>query len=176
MGGGRFQNMTIIDFSGSKFLTKIPDLSRSPNLKEVISATIKSMAIQYKRLTRVKVDRLDWKHNIVVDVENFVPKGLLFQGYTTGHDFVDQDSAFSVIFPGSTIPNWLHHCEEDSDDNSFEIDISALTNLDEISGIALYIVIGSIFGIHVENDGQPGIHMQYGSKYLEDYDIFEMTG
>ncbi|KAB1211899.1 TMV resistance protein N [Morella rubra] len=36
MGGGRFQNMTIIDFSGSKFLTKIPDLSRSPNLKEVV--------------------------------------------------------------------------------------------------------------------------------------------
>ncbi|KAB1211900.1 TMV resistance protein N [Morella rubra] len=179
----KFVGLTNLYLKDCKQLQEIPELPLKIKVILVSGCTSLERFLQLSKVWQFNtsdLQELQWldltgSHNIVVDVENFVPRSLLFQGYTTGHDFVDQDSAFSVIFPGSTIPNWLHHCEEDSDDNSFEIDISALTNFDEISGIALYIVIGSIFGIHVENDGQPGIHMQYGSKYLEDYDIFEMT-
>ncbi|KAB1213042.1 TMV resistance protein N [Morella rubra] len=278
IGEGRFQNMTIINFSGSKFLTKVPNLSRSPNLKEVVLTNCKNLVevhhsvgfldklvtlncsgcfkltsfpkslklmsleklylqgceslqnfpeiecemknvnyvvleglqetsgnselppktkaivasgctslerfLQLSKvwqfntsdLQELKLIDLTGSHNIVVDVENFVPKGLLFQGYPTGHDSVHKDSTFSVIFPGSTMPHWFQHCVENSDDNSFEINVSALTNLDEISGIALYIVFGPTF-IDDEINNSCGIHVQCDGTYPHSFfDVSYLMG
>lgn len=74
------------------------------------------------------------------------------------------DSRFLVLFPRSTIPDWFNRCEENSDENLFEIDVSPLTNLDEISGIALYFIFGPTF-IDDEIHKLRGIHVQYGVMY-----------
>ncbi|KAB1211905.1 hypothetical protein CJ030_MR5G000966 [Morella rubra] len=160
------QNFPEIECEMKKQLQEISELPSK--IREIYASGCTSLK-RFPQLSKVwrfntsDLQELKWvdltgSKNIVVDVENSVPKGLLFQGYPTGHD-----SEFSVIFPGrntSIIPDWFHHCEENLDENSFEIDVSALTNLDEISGIVLYIVIGSICSVHDENSYSNGIYVQ----------------
>ncbi|KAB1211902.1 Protein SUPPRESSOR OF npr1-1, CONSTITUTIVE 1 [Morella rubra] len=98
-------------------------------------------------------------------------------GYPTDHDYVYKDSTFSIIFPGSTLPYWFHSCKENLDNNSFEINISALAYPEDISGMALNIVFGPICGIHDEDDGElayfeTGIFVSYGSLYDEGRDLY----
>ncbi|KAB1226813.1 hypothetical protein CJ030_MR1G022045 [Morella rubra] len=176
----RFVRLWELDLKDCKQLQQISELPSK--IRKILASGCTSLK-RFPQLSKVcqfntcELQELQWvdltgSNNIVVDIENSVPKGLLFQGHPTGHNFT-----FSARFLGSTIPKWFQHCEENSDENSFEVDVSALTNLDEISGIALYIIIGSSFGIHVENDHHPGIYVEYGGKYagVPHYKRFEMT-
>lgn len=75
------------------------------------------------------------------------------------------------------MPDWFHPCKENLDNNSFEIDISALAYPKDISGMALYIVFGPICGIHDEDDGklanfETGIFVRYGGLYDEGRDLY----
>ncbi|KAB1200453.1 putative WRKY transcription factor 52 [Morella rubra] len=151
----RMHNSLIKELGERRFkqLQEIPQL---PPKLEVLSARGCTSLESFSQLSKIwqfntsDLQELKWVeltgcHKMVVDVENSVPKALLFQGYPTGHDSVYKDSTFSVIFPGN---------------------ISALYPKD-ISGMALYIVFGPICGIHDEDDGKLGIFVNMAACMMK---------
>ncbi|KAB1200458.1 hypothetical protein CJ030_MR0G007198 [Morella rubra] len=89
----RYVGLTHLCLNNCKQLQEIPQLPPKLELSKI-------WQFNTSDLQELKWVELTGCHKMVVDVENSVPKALLFQGYPTGHDSVYKDSTFSVIFPG----------------------------------------------------------------------------
>ncbi|KAB1225995.1 hypothetical protein CJ030_MR1G018420 [Morella rubra] len=185
----RFVQLKHLVLDDCKQLLQIPEL---PSNIAVISAT---GCTSLKRLSQLS--KILWQFNESglqalekVDVtgchklECFVPKTSMFQGYkvlslrnANYHYF--QCCAFVAVFLGSTKPDSLLPCKENS--GVFEIDIGALRNSNKIiRGIVLYLVFGPTYGkcyVDVDDDDCKGgiqVHDSRGRNF-EVYGVLSTT-